>query len=65
MTYSSGSSLQTLDQGSIPFIDHVQHEFSCEIKIPDDRRDWLRMHFKYYGSGDISIDSLQIVYLGK
>lgn len=65
VTYSTGSSARTLDRGSIPYVDKTQREFTRDIEIPDDRHDAFRVRTTYGGSGDISIDSLRITYLGK
>jgi hypothetical protein len=64
-TYSTGNSFRSLDHAPIPFIDTSPHEFTREIVIPDDKHDVFRMRGEYGGSGDIAIDGLEVVYLGK
>ena len=65
VTYWTGPSPRTLDSGNIPFIDNAQHEFTREVEVPDDKHGVFRVTARYYGSGDLSVDSLGIVYLGK
>ena len=65
VVFSAGATSQTLDQQRIPFIDNSRHEFTREIDVPDDRRGAFQVCTRYYGSGDVSIDSLKIIYLGK
>ncbi|HWB60558.1 MAG TPA: hypothetical protein VG733_13780 [Chthoniobacteraceae bacterium] len=63
-TYDTGRESRALDQARIPFIDNAQHEFTREVTVPEGRGQ-IQVRVQYFGSGDMSIDSLKIEYLGK
>jgi hypothetical protein len=65
VVYSKGRSSKTLDQERIPFIDNARHEFTRDIEIPENEHGLLQVRTQWFASGDLSIDSLKIIYLGK
>jgi hypothetical protein len=63
--YGEGSAVRFLDRRYVPFIDNARHELTREIVVPEPGGAMMQVRVLYLESGDLAIDSLDLLYLGK